>query len=233
MYYRRKHFIALEGPAGSGKTQALESLGKFSSVLEVVPRPVLHPRAHETEMLPMMTDFHRVVQGLYNPRPVQVLDRFWMSSLIYQPQKGERPPMEAYYPDADKVAEDTRALMTLLFQTLLGVTYRDRALPRLPNYHLTLVVLLPEYALLERNREKSGAIYPFNARRELAYYRNYCKHFEGGRAFNLGREVTLSVKLRALALETEKDYLSFPDLIGDVILEAAEYDLRQELGLDK
>lgn len=174
-----KYLIALEGPAGSGKTVTTHMITRENAGLRLLTRPgeFAGVRSYKNEMGPMQADIARALEMFYTDGRYYVSDRFWMSSVIYQKFKYGNGSLDRNYPSPIQVACD----VVNLGQWITGFYYaaigRDFALPVTTNLTLDFYVLLPTLELLERNRgvgsRNNSRSYPFPADEELLYYQNY------------------------------------------------------------
>lgn len=178
-----KYLMVFEGPAGSGKTTIINRLAKeIEDDVMVLPRPaeLLGVRSYRNEMAPMKADFDRLMTLLYSPYNNFMADRFWISSLIYQPLKlRDRYYSPASYPMPFMVEKDTKTLVSWAAGTMRTVDARDIEI-KVPDYlRIDFYMLLPSTRLLLSNRKKADREYPFDAEIELAFYTNYAKNWGG------------------------------------------------------
>lgn len=176
-----KQILALEGPAGSGKTVQTGRIVMDGGNYHLLSRPAetTGARQYNNESLPIKADFERVHEALYSPQPNFISDRFWISSAIYQPMKNKVSSYAdpRYYPSHVLVRGDVETLGLWLTGLIKGGSNRDFTLKTIDRVFMKFYVILPSMQILKKNQETDSRDFPFDAGVELAYYENYCRNF--------------------------------------------------------
>jgi hypothetical protein len=170
------NFIIFEGPAGAGKSTYARQLSKLWHIVLTKRNRPKGIRCFVDERLPLQADFTRLVDGFHSSAEIVLLDRCWISSLIYKAFNTERWEDIDTYPSMYEVHHD------LVSFTNFADSVRQEVIRREPGkfagqvMSVTFVIMLPRPYLIEENRLKSGREYPFPAEFEYAYYSNYCRN---------------------------------------------------------
>jgi hypothetical protein len=179
-----KHIVAVEGPAGSGKSYlASRLLREFRNVLAPTMPEFNRPRSYSGDwgiQLSQLKDY-RSLLAMASPDDWQattLIDRFVMSQAVY----GEiRRGWSADRPDTPTIGnwmQTLRHAFSMLRAIELDHVARSLAPLARPElqYHLHYVVMLPNYDFLEELRDQGGKTYPYPAKTEVALYDRFTSH---------------------------------------------------------
>lgn len=152
--------IVTEGPAGSGKTTALQTLMTiFPEAFPFVP-DLSKPRNYGGYQLSMKRNFHQLLYLLTSTEKMILLDRFWVSTFAYELIRNVSVEnfsgwMEELFLQQDVLQEQIQHLDPLYSIPRLSITY---------------LFCLPDLATLERQRADAAREFPFDAGVELGIY---------------------------------------------------------------
>ena len=167
--------IVFEGPAGSGKSTAINSL------LEIIPGSALYTHPYNRPrnyMMPgiavLQKDLDQLLHILAYRDSTLILDRFWISAWAYNFLRHE--DIWPFNSHMDQLVDIFDRLYQYLSQQ--GEILQD-------TIQLKYYFIIPEIEELKKRRRESGKEYPFDAEEEIGVYNGIVSSMENYTAISV------------------------------------------------
>lgn len=217
-----KIVVALEGPAGAGKSTLINSLHdrglmmsgeilKDSLSLPVIPRPRDYQGLEGINLALLKDQISALAVANYRGTIPLVLDRYYISAWIYN-------SIRAGY-RSQSLHRAIKQALFLAYNELVDTSTNLRNRMELTwanpqDVMLHYVFLLPELQLLYKNRQEAGRPFPYMATQELEVYLEAVADFmemssNAAAVGWLGQNITYQV----LTPQTQEDLAALPDAV--------------------
>lgn len=176
MSQRSYSLFVLEGPAGCGKSSAIQEASKRYG-LDVIERDYTVPSrawGSDAPLASMVKDYRLFFKYLTEAEPNRpyLMDRLFFSQLVYQPTRAQ---ISLSTPRLKILAREMKySLETILFRLRDEEFIRTLKLnddpTNLLRFNIVFLFFCPSVNVLERFRAHSSKRYPFNAEMECEAY---------------------------------------------------------------
>lgn len=203
----KKKMIVLEGPAGAGKSWNLRVFRERHPDIPLLERPAetVGKRSYDSELTPLKIDIGYILETIYSPHDVVLVDRFWINSMVYLPFRVPFPEELSdvprwLFPGPHTVQRAGENLRRTINTLITAAHVRDWSLQSQGLFDVSFHVLLPTLEVLKYNRGRSGKVYPFDPLEELRRYQAVNHYW-----VNWTREAT-SVRMTAHKIDLGANY---------------------------
>lgn len=171
-----KHIFIFEGPAGAGKSTMIESL-RDRMPFELIKLPIELPRPREygphAPLLSQLKDVLQILSAVQSPQSFLVMDRFFISQLVYQSIRVGDDMQSSLIRAVHKNSYLDGHMYSLIDMLNQDLDRRElRPVERVRQaFMMHYIFLLPQLDVLIERRKQSGKEYPFDPKEELDRYK--------------------------------------------------------------